>query len=171
MLRFNFFVLFFVVNVAAHAQDELVVSDESCDFYLQLEDKRKCVEEGSNYLVDYGHKYCMTFRTYRDTPNAPVAFLMGTMTCLQNSLRDWEPWITSCPQLEAHAFNSHPHCYVENGFCDLPKEKKVGVLRQIRCIDLLFKPRYSIMQALSLLNRCTLDIDFDEFFGGTCTLI
>jgi hypothetical protein len=44
----------------------------------------------------------------------------ATLVCLQETLHDEIDATTSCADVRTLAFDSHPACYVDNGFCRLP---------------------------------------------------
>ena len=52
--------------------------------------------------------------------------MLDTMQCLQRALvpeAEGAPQAASlatCAELEDYAFSTHPACYIDNGFCELP---------------------------------------------------
>lgn len=171
-LYLTFFIL---VAISAHSHDtSLEVSNEHCNFYIQLEEKWECENaptDASNYLLGYGFKYCARFLRASETwDGALKQWTRDTMLCLQTALLMHEEEMETCVELEQLAFDSHPTCYVDNGFCELTTSEKLEVLSYLNRLDLLMKPKHSMVQAISLLSHCTGDIDFSKFDSATCTL-
>ncbi|KAK4441949.1 hypothetical protein QBC34DRAFT_314123 [Podospora aff. communis PSN243] len=94
----------------------------SCAFYTDCAEARlRCGNSG--YPVAYGRKNCLAFQS--DLSKFTAAgqdFIWGTMYCLQTALRDAINCDSTCSQAGDAAFDSHPGCYINNGFCDLPPQ-------------------------------------------------
>jgi len=94
----------------------------SCAFYSE------CAEAtlhcgGGGYPLRYGQKNCLAFQSDLDKYSAAgQTFIWNTMHCLQLALRDAINCDSTCDQVNDAAFDSHPTCYVNSGFCDLPPE-------------------------------------------------
>jgi hypothetical protein len=92
-----------------------------------------CGETG--YFVGYGARYAERF--YQQT--RPTMSWRGrrwideVLVCLQRDLRDAIDETTSCDDAWELAFDSHPACYVEAGFCTL---SPLDLLRVVWTIDL-----------------------------------
>lgn len=95
------------------------IPGHEADFYLCAEETAQCGPSG--YLVGYGAKYAQRF--YRDTRPRMTArgqrWIDDVLVCLQRELRASIDANTSCDDIRTIAFDSHPGCYVENGFCTL----------------------------------------------------
>lgn len=107
------------VIVSATAFDEKcqnLIQDDSCDFYSQcLEEKYQCGEKG--YPIGYGYKYCNKFlENFNDFPQKGQEWISKTLVCLKKTLNFK---FLDCQDVYDSAFESHPLCYVESGFCDL----------------------------------------------------
>jgi hypothetical protein len=73
------------------------------------------------YALGYGAKYAERFmwETYDIVEPATQDFLIRNLICLQESfIFDTTPEMT-CQELSSHAFDSHIHCYLESGVCEL----------------------------------------------------
>jgi hypothetical protein len=92
------------------------INNLSCDFYTQcLETKYKCGPTG--YPVGYGFKYCSKFiKNIAEYPPKGQEWIKKTLVCLKKALL---PEFQSCSTLYDAAFDSHPRCYYESGFCDM----------------------------------------------------
>jgi hypothetical protein len=79
-------------------------------------------DQGLNsYPLIYGEKNCLAFQSNLNQFSAQgQAFIWATMLCLQTFLSTDIQCDTTCASMSADAFNSHPTCYVQSGFCDLP---------------------------------------------------
>lgn len=78
---------------------------------------------GSNgYPVGYGNKYCSRFlERYDKFSPAGKKWIDQTLVCLKNALKDslLNNDKESCTNLKTIAYDSHPKCYVDSGFCKL----------------------------------------------------
>lgn len=96
----------------------------ACDYYQCREETatpgQQCDSEG--YYIPYGHKYCERFQKVTKNYVTPetVAWIDRTMVCLMNAIEDEVTPIDSCGVIKKKAFDSHPRCYLDAGFCDLP---------------------------------------------------
>jgi hypothetical protein len=99
--------------------DEDAIAGHAADFYECAEATAQCGPDG--YLIGYGAKYAERFYTQtrpRMTPRGQE-WIDDVLVCLQSSLRDSIDASTSCEDIRTIAFDSHPACYVEAGFCSL----------------------------------------------------
>ncbi|KAH7098520.1 hypothetical protein BKA62DRAFT_713040 [Auriculariales sp. MPI-PUGE-AT-0066] len=118
-------------NVSGTAPDECTTPiPHTCTFYLDcLQARLHCPQSG--YPIAYGWHFCTKFQRQLGefTPRGR-AWVLRTMTCLQTSLVPILPELlvhaTSeggeedvCDLLKDRALDSHPHCYVASGVCDL----------------------------------------------------
>lgn len=151
-----------IVATMAHASN-LVPSGDNCNFYLKLELKKLCQQEGADYLVSYGYKYCTHFLVAKRTWNdALERWVSQTALCLQQKIKDYEDLHLededfSCHEMEEIAFNAHASCYRESGFCNLRPFEQLRIVRGLISMDLFFKPRLSLRQALEVAVNCSLD--------------
>jgi hypothetical protein len=136
-----------------------VPSFETCHFYLDLEKEASCwfkAEDDSNYLVEYGYKYCRIFKqkgvSWQDER---TAWVDRTAFCLQNALTDGHD---TCQQMEQKAFDSHPGCYRKAGFCNLGVWQKTTIVMTAIGLDFLLKPVNSFYQSFRLVKECTSDV-------------
>lgn len=104
------------INISKSEDCQQLVLNGNCDFYVQcLEPKYKCGPTG--YPVGYGFKYCSKFtKNLNEYPAGGQEWIRKTLICLKKAL---VPEFSSCSQLYNTAFDSHPRCYYESGFCDL----------------------------------------------------
>lgn len=112
-------VLSVIVTVFSNNCESLVFNN-NCDFYITcLEDQYTCGPNG--YPVGYGHKYCSKFVQYLPLfAQNGKSWVMKTLVCLKKHLFPLtQIRSTTCPEIHRVAFDSHPGCYVESGFCEL----------------------------------------------------
>ncbi len=121
----------------------------SCDYYLCKEaNENTCGNDG--YFVGFGHKYCerLTLVTEPRLSAAGQAWSAATRECLMIALeRDSSP-SDSCDEIQTIAFDSHPDCYVDKGFCDLPISDIFSVVMTIDSED------YQLRQLLGVGVGC-----------------
>ena len=99
---------------------DVLVEDQSCDFYKTcLEDEYQCGANG--YPVGYGYKYCSKFlENINQFSESGQTWIKNTLVCLKKALLPLvDQSSTTCQIIHDTAFDSHPKCYVLNGFCDL----------------------------------------------------
>ncbi len=157
----------FAKEVMNYFMKEIVVQNRSCesligscDFYLCQELKNPCGFEG--YNLGFGYKYCSRskfklldeMKTQIGKEWVPKTFQCLQKRSLENSLaieqrEDLKKDV--CKSIRNLAFNSHPDCYVEAGYCEL------SILEKSNIVELIFfsafKPS-SIKQGFSLNNQC-----------------
>ena len=105
---------------------------KSCDFY------RTCAEGqlgcgASGYPLAYGEKNCNKFvNNLNYFSSAGQNWIFGTMHCLQMAMVPvLKPCTATCSSFQTAAFNSHPGCYVDNGFCGLQCPDILAVLMTV----------------------------------------
>lgn len=105
------------------------LASPSCKWYSScLQSAFNCPAD--SYPLGYGNKYCTRFTEALDmfTPMGK-SWIMKTMVCLKKALGPYAKAMdqtgkgVTCDQLTDIAFDSHPTCYVESGFCQLFKEQ------------------------------------------------
>lgn len=100
--------------------DPAAIAGHEATFYRCAEQTLRCGPDG--YLIGYGARYAERFyrRTRPWMSPAGQRWLDTTLVCLQATLRERIDASTSCDDVRTRAFDSHPECYVEAGFCALP---------------------------------------------------
>ena len=92
---------------------------ESCDFYHCRDSCTPCSSTG--YYLGYGNYYCRLFsNAYEQMSPAGQAWIDCTRTCLIRYIDTMIQETSDCAVVEELAFDSHPSCYVDCGFCALP---------------------------------------------------
>lgn len=123
-MKTQFYVLLISIILGVTLADkckDLSVVPHDCSFYTEcLEDKYHCGNDG--YPVGYGNKYCSKFLEFFDSFDTKgQEWVEKTLLCLKESLIDHvedEEGLT-CKNIYDLAFDSHPDCYVNSGFCDI----------------------------------------------------
>lgn len=95
----------------------------SCDYYLCKEaadGASAC--GGDGYYLGYGYKYCerITLVTRPRLSPAGQAWIDEARRCLMEEIEAQVDDEHSCSRTLEIAFDSHPGCYAETGFCSLP---------------------------------------------------
>ena len=100
--------------------DPNAIAGHEATFYTCAEQTLHCGSDG--YLIGYGARYAERFyrRTRPWMSTAGQRWLDATLVCLQVTLRERIDAATSCSDVRTRAFDSHPECYVDAGFCQLP---------------------------------------------------
>lgn len=132
--------------------DANAIAGHEAAFYQCAEDTLQCGPNG--YLVGYGTRYAQRF--YRHTRPWMSAegkrWLDATLVCLQERLRERIDASTSCVDVRTIAFDSHPECYVESGFCELPLTDLFAVAATIDGRDWL--SRDALRQVSTTAHAC-----------------
>jgi hypothetical protein len=113
------------------------IAGHEADFYLCAEETAACGPDG--YLVGYGAKYAQRFYRYTRPwmSRAGKQWIDDVLVCLQETLRDRIDAGTSCADIQTIAYDSHPDCYVEAGFCSLPWSDWLAVVATVDGADWL----------------------------------
>ena len=106
--------------IACPIVDRNAIAGHEATFYQCAEQTLSCGPDG--YLIGYGTRYAERF--YRKTrpwmSSAGKKWIDATLVCLQEKLHERIDSTTSCEDVRTIAFDSHPECYVDSGFCSLP---------------------------------------------------
>ncbi|KJZ77118.1 hypothetical protein HIM_03439 [Hirsutella minnesotensis 3608] len=124
----------------------------SCDFYEHCaEGTVHCGPRG--YPLRYGAKNCRRFVSRIGSFSTKgQTWIWNTMSCLQRALiRPIEGSETTCDSIQKIAFKSHPVCYLDNGFCELPASDLLQVVITVKT-DLFSGP--AIDQVLQTAKGC-----------------
>jgi len=122
-----FFFLFIASIVSAEPKPQADNKD-FCNGYLDLSAKLQC--SSSNYLTQFGYRYCRTFEEQQMyfTPHGQKV-LEGLRVCLLSSL---QKSVNSCDAVESVAYPSHVDCYVKEGFCEMDPTDQMQILWIVR---------------------------------------
>jgi len=125
-------------------------------FYACAEETLGCGPDG--YLLGYGAKYAERFyrRTRPWMSPAGRRWLDATLVCLQTTLRDSIDATLSCDEVSTIAYDSHPACYVDSGFCSLPWSDWLKVVATVDGADWL--SRDAQRQITATAKACLLGI-------------
>jgi hypothetical protein len=149
----------------------------TCDYYLCVEANHQCGVGG--YPVGYGYKYCnrSLFGLLQEMQSeVGRQWVVKTVRCLQTKLNGefgagrgaqaedaagagvssesrvtWGAMAMSCDQIRQTALDSHPDCYVDSGFCEMPMADKMKIFNTVKS-ELLSSS--TVSQATKTLSRC-----------------
>jgi hypothetical protein len=128
------------------------IAGHESDFYVCAEEIASCGPD--SYLVGYGAKYAERF--YRQTrpwmSRAGKRWIDDVLVCLQHELRASVGDGASCPAISTTAYDSHPACYVDAGFCRLPWSDWLAVVATVDGVDWL--SRDAKRQVLVTASTC-----------------
>ncbi len=118
-------------DIAGHEADFYLCADAAAD------GGQGCGAGG--YLRGYGAVYAQRF--YRDArprmTRAGQAWIDSVLVCLQEELRADIDGETSCDDIRRIAFDTHPVCYIDNGFCRLSLWDVANVVWTVNATDWL----------------------------------
>ena len=127
---------------ACPVPDPDAIAGHESELYLCAEDALDALGRGcgpDGYLLGYGTRYSSRF--YRETRPRMSArgqqWIDDVLVCLQQTLHDAIDAETSCEDIRTIAFDSHPACYVDAGFCTLPLGDVWQVVRTVEASDWL----------------------------------
>ncbi|KAI8074074.1 hypothetical protein BC940DRAFT_289925 [Gongronella butleri] len=156
----------YVSTVAAAATSCTAPPDKSCAFYTDcLEPNYHCGPKG--YPLGFGYKFCTAFQNASASFSAKgQQFLWETMHCLEQDLV--APFINNatalaegqqaCADIESYAFSTHPHCYINSGFCSLSIDDKLALIKVILKGNISGILGSFFKQALDTLDGCIKEI-------------
>lgn len=129
----------------------------TCDYYLCVEANHQCGVGG--YPVGYGYKYCnrSLFGLLQEMQSeVGRQWVVKTVRCLQTKLNDEIGAVgavgaMSCDQIRQTALDSHPDCYVDSGFCEMPMADKMKIFNTVKS-ELLSSS--TVSQATKTVSRC-----------------
>ena len=129
----------------------------SCSFYVD------CLEDGnypcgpSGYPLNFGQKYCQSFMAAE--PQLSVQgqkWISNTLLCLQTALipeaTGASNAVKGCCALLIKALLSHPACFIQNGFFNLPLHDQFVILWTGNIFGLL----NSLPSAIAACEQCVL---------------
>ncbi len=120
---------------------------EACDYYRCKEESQPQEEQcgDSGYYLGYGLKYCQRFQqsTRSHLSAAGDRWLDSVMNCLMRSNEEEVTPDQSCQELKTIAFDSHPGCYVQTGFCELSWNDKAWIFFTVDRADIKFRQIFS----------------------------
>ncbi len=128
----------------------------TCEFYLCEEAKYHCGSEG--YLVNFAHHYCtksLNGLFQKMETQEGRSWTISTVQCLQEKMQVQNSRIEgasrNCELIQKKAMASHPDCYVQSGFCELPLRDKLHIFTTVKkeALKKTFLP-----QVIQTLNRC-----------------
>ncbi len=128
----------------------------TCDFYLCQEQKINCGLDG--YNLGFGFKYCSQskFKLYDQMQTQQgQSWVTSVFRCLQKQsfLKSETSANRTCDQIQSAAYDSHPDCYSQAGFCELKISEKIKIFQLIKNEIL---SAGTIKQAGLLLEKCGL---------------
>lgn len=130
-----------------------VPSGTNCDYYKHLEDQKRCLSSGSDYLVNYGHFYCTIFlQRAQSWGGERAAWLEKVALCLQEKVDEARD--LSCKKMERHAFRTHSDCYAETGFCELSPADRRSILKTLVRAPLFRRLPQTLIEAHQIFGHC-----------------
>ncbi|PHH84721.1 hypothetical protein CDD83_1497 [Cordyceps sp. RAO-2017] len=125
----------------------------SCDFYADCAERAlQCGPEG--YPLRFGDRNCKKFVSRLDMFSSHGQdWIMKTMSCLQRALiGPMNEDGATCESVKKAAFDSHPNCYIDNGFCDLSLSDLLQVVMTVKR-DLFYG--HAVDQVMTTAKGCS----------------
>jgi hypothetical protein len=112
-----------------------------CNYYLCRDQAAGSTCGPDGYYQGFGFQYCQRYMqvTAPLMSEAGQKFIRGTRSCLINAMDSQIAADESCSIVKEQAYDTHPKCYVDNGFCQLGLIDIALVVASISPQDLSFK--------------------------------
>jgi hypothetical protein len=121
-----------------------------CEEYKSIASRLQCDQR--NYLLKFGYRYCQRYVEHEDLFSTEgQQFLDRNRRCLIEELHHEQN--LTCENVKRLAYRHHDKCYVEMGFCELPKSDRKLVIQEIRKRHLL-RP-LNLITAFKILKSCS----------------
>lgn len=168
--KVSLILLFFLINSSTlYSRVSITPSKKNCSFYLDFEKERQCSSQKkkpSEYLATYGYKYCSRFLRERVKWKGKLKkWNLETGVCLQEMLYNNKRRIKPCSQLESFAFDVHPICYKQYGFCELESEDRQKIFKILSKLDIAEKFKINLVQFINISLSCSFSaLEYGEIF-------
>lgn len=138
------------------------LSKDNCNYYLETELLRKCVEsnakEETRYLTHWGYVFCRKFENRKESSNSSQklkTWISNTTLCLQESIKRSRD--KSCKDIETNAIDDHIDCYRNSGFCSLSPNDIAQLFKTLFSVDIIDREKLprSIFDGIELI-KCNL---------------
>lgn len=118
-------------------------------YYDCVEATIPCGDAG--YALGYGGAYAERFVTGTRPQLSPQgkAWLDAVLVCLQEALDARIGPYATCEDIWTAGFDTHPACYVDNGFCELPLDDVLKVGATLRAEDLSLPEQQAQVEAVA----------------------
>ena len=103
----------------------------TCEFYSCYEEEREdnsCGNRG--YVLGFGKKYCDKFLNDQKFTQIGKQWLLDVRECLQEELALVDAG-SSCQEIKKAGISSHAPCYIDLGFCQLPRSDQRRILATV----------------------------------------
>jgi hypothetical protein len=118
-----------MVSAAALQSPDCEIIANDCTWYERCAERTTFCGRGG-YALGYAQHYCQKFKSASGNLSPQgQAWIPNVMRCLQSALLPFvlQEKPLTCPQIRAVGFRQHVDCYVDNGFCDLPKSDWLAI--------------------------------------------
>lgn len=124
-----------------------------CEYYRCREAQADTACGPTGYYLDFAYDYCQRYQAVTAPLMSPAGqvFLHDIRRCLMTVMEAEIPLTSSCAAVKQAGFDSHPRCYIDAGFCQLPVADWVRVLATISPSDFSF--RQILTTAISCLGE------------------
>ena len=138
-----------LLGLTQPALSEVSLDADPCGAYKEVASQLEC--SSKNYLHKFGYRYCQKYLQHENLFSLEgQAFLERNRHCLIERLKEQEG--LTCENVNRLAHRHHVDCYVEMGFCELPKNDRKLVIQEIQKRHLL-RP-LNIITAFKILKTC-----------------
>ena len=127
---------------------ECVPSENSCQYYLCLENKMQCGYNG--YPLKLGYRFCNNILRVKTKSADLQDWFKKTRSCLQEKMSQKQD--LRCSQLAHASVKDHVGCYIDNGYCELSKSKQ-RFIKKLVIKKFYQAPKFIFMNAKALLKK------------------
>ena len=112
----------------------------ACEYYACREAQAANQCGSGGYYLAHGYKYCNRLIQVASPRMSPAGqrWLEDGRDCLMRFIETEISSDEQCRSVRDRAYASHPDCYVDNGFCDLPFTDWLALFASIDTLDLDF---------------------------------
>lgn len=140
----------FLMSFPVFSSEECSHLKDDCEYYACVSESKNCKKR--SYLLGFGHRYCMKFsRKKDDFTKAGQEFIDEARNCLIERLDEIQDETLSCRAYKKVALSHHMPCYLQAGFCQLPKKDRNRVIRNV--VKSMWRPSL-IKSGIEILSAC-----------------
>lgn len=143
------FILIFILFIGHISASECSHLLDDCEYYVCVEKQKKCGKR--KYPMGFGHKYCQKFtkKLHKFSAQGQI-WVEEAKNCLIEKLDTLDEDI-SCRKFKRKATKQHVPCYIEAGYCNLPKSDRKLITKTV--IKSMWRPSL-VWAGLKVLNKC-----------------
>jgi hypothetical protein len=148
-MKITMFIFLALMSLSSLGFEDCEQLSDSCEYYSCIEGQKSCGKRG--YVLGFGKKYCNKFEehSYKFTTSGKN-WILDVRSCLIDNLGQTSTEL-SCRKYKKAQIKSHIPCYLNSGYCSLPKADK-KLIRKI-VYKTMWRPSF-IVSAIKVLKTC-----------------